>query len=405
MPSLPPYAIPVTIVLAVALVGAVIAFVRDRGRFSGYRHLMSEALQLAKMLDGELFRDGGDLVISGTWHKWPVQVRFSNAENTPGLSVRLAAPASINLFAGPKSAGISDGRYSLRTSDEMLNARMEFRSDHATEAKLLLDGRGILPAVTKLCQSTQTFLRITRGSVEYIDLLPPDVRCVRSLPLKLDALDAIASQLRELPGSERVRVEPLKRERRLMLRMAIVAGIVAIAAAGLIAAFGLNERVAPIAATAHPPEGVWEADAGKIPGLNKWRLASAGNFDPDALAWAQGNGVAVSGRIELDLSGNSTASDVVYVLASPDGRKRLVILRGETNVYDMQYPYIGMASRVPRTILNSIQWAGTPPIDPDGDGVLIIRAPHDPSAGIIIFTRGERIITAVPKDYRTIRLE
>src|SRR5512146_1242864 len=125
MQSLPPLALPVSIVMAVAFVGAIIAFLRDRGRFSGYKELMGDALRLGKGLGGEVFRDGNDLVVNGSYNRMPVQVRFSHSENTPGLNIRMGALSNINLFFAPRATHATEGRHVVRTPDDMFNTRVE----------------------------------------------------------------------------------------------------------------------------------------------------------------------------------------------------------------------------------------------------------------------------------------
>ncbi|HYG98314.1 MAG TPA: hypothetical protein VD837_04225 [Terriglobales bacterium] len=405
MQSLPPLAIPVTIVMAVVFVGAIIAFLRDRGRFSGYKNLMADALRLGKSLSGEVFRDGQDLVVSGTYSNRPVQVRFSHSENTPGLNIRLGAPSNINLFLGPRSAKAKEGRILLRTPDEMFNTRVEARSDHPTQAKLLLSSRGVMPALTKLCRSSNTYIRVTTGMVELIDLAPPSPSTVTNVRVQLESLNALAAPLAEMPGAEKVRVEPLKRERRLMLRAAIAAGVVAAAGAVLIAVQSSKTPAHSQIMRKDVSAEIARTDAAIIPGANKWHVASESSFDPDGTTWLRAQKIAVAGRVSADFAGAGAQSDAAYVLESSGEKKRVVILSHSERIYDASFNYVGIAARVPKAVISSIEWAGTPPANPDGDGLLLTRAPHDRASGIIIFRQGGRIISAVPKDYQTIRLE
>ncbi|HET8667325.1 MAG TPA: hypothetical protein VFM10_05035 [Terriglobales bacterium] len=403
MPTLPPIALPVFIVLAVAFTGAVIAFVRDRRRFSGYRDLTSDVLKLRKALDGDVFRDGEDLVLSGTWHGCPAQVRFSHGENTPGLNVRVGMRANFRLYLAPRSAKLTDGRYLVRTSDEMFNARVEARTDQPTEARMLLDARDVVPALNKLCRSSYDFLRLTNGMAELVELTPPTVDAVRFVPAQLDAMDTLARNVAKMPGAESVKVDPLKRERRYVLKLAIAAGVLATVAAVLIA---LNSGEVPaVPAARNAEDAVLPVDAAKVPGASKWRVAGENNFENEGVAWLRRNNQSISGRIAADFAGNGKIDGVAYILAAPNGDKRVVVLSRGTNAYDTRFKYIGLAARIPKAILNSIEWAGTPPVNPDGDGLLIVRTPNDRRSGLIIFTQGTRIISATPKDYLNIRLE
>src|SRR5512143_471800 len=118
MGSLPPIAIALAIVAVLTLVGLVIAHFRDRNTYAGYEEMVGEARQVAKSLKGELFRDGTDLVASGNFLKLPVVVRFSYAENTQELNIRMSAPATFTLSVVPKGAKAIEGRVLVRTNGD-----------------------------------------------------------------------------------------------------------------------------------------------------------------------------------------------------------------------------------------------------------------------------------------------
>lgn len=405
MQSLPPLALPISIVMAVAFVGAIIAFLRDRGRFSGYKELMGDAIRLSNTLGGEVFRDGDDLVIYGTFNRMPVQIRFSHSESTPGLNIRMGALSTINLFFAPRAANAVGGRQIVRTPDEMFNTRVEARTDHPTEARLLLGQRAVMPSLTKLCRSSQTYVRITRGQVELIDLAPPSVATVINVRMQVELLSSIASALAELPGAEKVVVEPLKRERRVLLKAAISAGAVAAVAAVAVSYQASKRPAEPAAAKTDASAELAPGDAPAIPGAKKWKVVNEVDFDADATAWLRARSVPVSGRVSADFSGNGNDSDVAYVLDATGEKRRVVVLSRGNRLYDANFAYVGIAARVPKTSFASIEWAGTPPASPEGDGLLLTRSPRDRASGIIIFKQGGRMISAVPRDYQTIRLE
>ena len=102
MGSASPLQIVVVVVVGMSVVGAILYWIRKRTTFSGYEDLASYAGEIEKALDGELFRDGRDLVISGNHRNLPVVVRFSYDENTPGLNVQMKAPSSFTMSVVPK---------------------------------------------------------------------------------------------------------------------------------------------------------------------------------------------------------------------------------------------------------------------------------------------------------------
>lgn len=402
MDSLHPLVLPFFIVLALGLIGGFAAFIRDRRRFAGFQHMSKEVLKLGKAVDGEVFRDGTDLVVNGTWRGCPVDIRFSYLENTPGTDIRMGAPANFSLFVSPRSVKAPEGSAALRTQDEMFNVRAQVRSNHPAEAGIFLGSKNAVNSLTKLYRSSQTYFRITKGLLELTDLEHPSGEVVRGITTQLDAMNALATLLKEMPGSSEIKVEPLKRDPRYVFKFAVLAGIVAATIAVLLAIFG-GQNEAPLPQQAYVPEGITPLEGKLIPGIAKWRLAPTQAFDPDGIGWLRASGMEPASRIPAAFSGNE--GDVAYILTNVEGSKRIVILSKGRNVYDSNYSYLGVAARVRKSIVPSITWAGNPPDEPDGDGLFVLRTPNDPASGLIIFVKGDRIITAAPKDYRTIRLE
>jgi hypothetical protein len=134
-------------------------------------------------------------------------------------------------------------------------------------------------------------------------------------------------------------------------------------------------------------------------------VATADDLDPVAVSWMRGNGQQPEGRFTADLSGKGTGRDVVYLLVAPDGMRRVVLLADNENRYDTKFPYIGLAARVPKGIVNSITWVGgKPPENVDGDGVLLVRKRDDPASGVVLFLSGRGIVSASPVNYQEISL-
>jgi hypothetical protein len=404
MLSIPPLTMVFVILVSVALAGAVAAYVRDRVRFSGYRELTAEALRIARALHGEVFRDGADLVITGAWDRWPVMVRFSYSENTPGLSIRMGAPATFSLSVAPSRAEDAAGRVVLRTADEIFNTRFTIRSDDPMQARLFLDRRQASVCLRKLCRSAEHYLTVQPGLLELDQLGLPTRQTIGGLMDDVATLGSFAAELRAMPGAEAVRIEALSPKRSLVLRLALALGVVA--------------ATASIFMAAHPslpesrgwsrdlvPAGVWPSDASHMQPLANWRLAQADDFDPAAIAWLRNNGQRVSGRIPGDYCGSGPEDGVAYVLVGGGNSRRLVLLCRRQNRYDVIYPSIGLVARVPKQVFGTIKWTGNAPLEPDGDGLLLVRSSDSPASGLVFFTRGGQINTAVPLNYESIKLE
>jgi hypothetical protein len=152
--------------------------------------------------------------------------------------------------------------------------------------------------------------------------------------------------------------------------------------------------------------GIYPLDAARISNAKDWRAATTDDFDPVAVSWLRGNRKQPAGRITGNFSGKGTGRDVAYLLVDADGARRVVLLADNENRYDTKFPYIGMAVRVPKEKVNSINWAGgKAPEGVQGDGLLLLRKKDDPSSAIVLFLSGRGIVSASPANYQEINLE
>ncbi len=384
------------------MVGGLVTFFHRASTYRGYQDLAGEARQIAKALKGDVFRDGTDLVVSGSQGSWPVIVRFSHAENTPGLNIRMQAPASFTLWISARSRGSVEGRAQLRTGDHTFDGRFSTRSDHPTQATLLLGTKYLVSGLQKLCCSLNTFLAITTGAIEVTEVVTPYPDTARHVLGHLQLMEKLAKFLKAMPGAEQVRIKPIRKERHIVGRLAISAGILA-AVVTVVAAMENPQGSAPKIKLSDVPKGMVPLDAIRIPGLMGYRLANPGEFDEKALSWLRANQLEASARVTGDFAGKGQALDAAYVLVGTDGSRRVVLVAGRENRYDIKYANVGVIARVPKAEAASIQWTGTPP-QPDGDGLLILRKLGDTSSAVVVFISSGRVITATPADYELIHL-
>jgi hypothetical protein len=400
--TLSPLAIVLGIIFILAVVGALIALVYNLHKFSGFRDIGREVGKIARALNGELFRDGDDLVISGNFGGLPVVVRFSNKEDVPALNLRIGVPANFTLWIAPRSADPGEGRTTLRTGDALFDTRFVTRSDDPGQALLFLGLPAVPRTLHQLAVSSATFLALSPGSLEISELeLPRDFASSHVLHhLKLAV--TLAQALQQMPAADTVSVKPLRKEKRILARIAIVVGA-AVAFALVIAATekGTRKEVFP-GRLQTSATGVLPIHATQIVGLDGWQVATDDDFDPDAAAWLRDSGVPVSGRVAGDFSGSGSQNDVAYVLVRSDGMRRLVMLTAGENHFDVRYPAIAIVARVPKYMVGRIRWIGQLPPDLAGDGLLIVRAAADPHSGLVLFTSHHRIVTAVPENYQTV---
>jgi len=404
MASLSPVVIALLIVIAVGIAGAIIAYARNASIFSGYAEIAGDARQLQKTLGGELFRDGADLVVAGNFKGLPSVIRFSYSENTPGLNLRMQAPANFSMSIVPKDTLASEGRVVVRTPDEVFDTRFITRSDQPTQAKMFISGRPVVAAMKKLCCSKKTFVSVNTGGMELSELVIPSQPADHVLD-HLQAMAVLAQTLQNMPGADKITVTAFRKDRRVIGRAAMVLGIVVAVITVVAATHNAGNHALQVVEGNAVPDGIYPVDAVHISELDKWRPVAIEDFDPSAAAWLRDIGKPVSARIPGDFSGTGHGRDVAYIMVGPNNTKRAVLLAENENRYDTQYPVIAIAARVPKSSVPSIQWASKTIPEPDGDGLLLVRQIDDRKSGLVLFISGRRIVSGVPTDYQSIDLQ
>jgi len=149
------------------------------------------------------------------------------------------------------------------------------------------------------------------------------------------------------------------------------------------------------------PAGVAPEDASRIPRIDRTRLATLEDFDPDAVSWLHDSGQQVSGKISGFYSGSKKSN--AYILVGKDNERRVVILAGGQLQYNAEYPRVAIAACVPMELARKIKWADAVPPESDGDGLLLVRAADAPASGVVLFLRGSQVLSASPVDYREVR--
>jgi hypothetical protein len=394
------YTLAIVILVLTGITGAVIALVRSSRLFSGYKDIENEARALSRLLKGEIFRDGNDLVVSGNFNRLPTIVRFSVDVNTPAVNLRMQAPATFNMSVVPKGTRATEGRVLVRTTDEMFDARYVTRSDHPTQARMFVSGKATLQALQKLCCSTQTFFTVTRGAMELSELVLPETYLSKHLGDHVAQMGSLAGVLRAMPGSEDVKIEAIKRDSsHPVVKIALAAGVML-----AIAAVFAERPQTVVSAKDYTPIGIAAVDAPAIPGVDQYRLASVDDMDPGIASWVRDAQGDASGHLDLNLTGDAYSSDATYFLVGPGGQKRLVLLVNHTDRLDLKYSSLAGIARVPKEFVSEIDWAKPPAKPGDGDGVLVIPDPNDPSTASIIFASGNTTVAGTPSDYHNIRL-
>jgi hypothetical protein len=404
MGSISPVQIALLIVAGLSIIGVIIAFIRWQMTYSGYAEITNDVRRIGLALRGEIFRDGSDVVVSGTFEQLPTVVRFSNAENTPGLNIRIQAPATFLLSVVPSGTQVTEGGHILvKTADEWFDARFNTRTDQPTQAKMFIN-RPVTNILQRLACSKNTYVSVGKGAIELSELMIPMPNTGQHTLEHLKMMAKLSNTLKMMPGSDSVKLVAFKRERHIAARVAIAVGA-AVALASIFAAMRVPSRQPVTGVNQTLASGILPIEAYRIPNANDWRAATADDLDPAAVSWLRDNRQKPESRIEGDFSGRGTGRDVVYLLVGPDGTRRVVVLAANENRYDTKFPYIGVAARVPKGMVNSIKWVGKPPEGMQGDGILLLRKQDDPSSAVVLFLSGHGIISASPVNYQEISLE
>jgi hypothetical protein len=316
----------------------------------------------------------------------------------------MQAPVSFTFSVVPKGERATEGRVALRTGDDMFDARFTARTDHPTQAKMLVSSKPIRLQLSKLCCSTKTFLTLVTGNIELSELIIPSPYTARHVLDHVESMAALAAEVEGIPGADKVKFTEYKREKSTpVLKIALgVGALVAIAA--VFASPSTEVPITSAAAGVVHAEGVTDADAGVIIKLAGWRAASDTDFAGDVVGWMRGSGVTASGRIELDLDG-AAPNDVVYCLAHDvDSSKRIVILENGSNVLDTVMPDVIGVVRIPKGSLANITWTQKPATDSDGDGFMLIHRKDDKTTGTVFVRSGGRTVTGTVANYDSVNI-
>lgn len=396
------------VVAALTLVGVVVSFFRKGALYKGYEELATEAPKIAGAIKGQIFRDGDDLVIAGNYKQYPAQVRFSYSETTPGLNIRMQAPVSFTFSVVPKGERATEGRVLVRTGDDMFDAKFAARTDHPTQAKMLVGSKQMRTQMEKLCCSSKTFLTLTRGAIELSELTIPSPYAGRHVQDHLDSMGILAKAVDDIPGAETIKIEPYVYAEKStpIFKIALAVGAICT----LIAIFVLEPTAAQpdltgVNGDAATHTGVAAADAAQIPGINGFHAATAEDFDPNVASWVRSGGQEPAGRAELKLDPADDHPDVAYWIRNADGVNRIVVLLAGTKFLDSAYGEVLGIARVPHDSLQGVKWRIPPLRPPAGDGLVIVTRHNDAVNSTVLYLAGGRLESGNPENYETLSLQ
>jgi hypothetical protein len=404
-----PIAIALLVVAVLAIAGFVISTVRGKSTFSGYEELTGDSRAIAKTLtNSEIFRDGGDLVISGNFQQLPTIVRFSYDQNTPALNIQMKAPATFTMSVVPKGARATEGRVLVRTADDMFDARFTTRSDNPTQAKMFTSGKRVMQALQKVCCSTKTFFTLTPGAIELSELTLPQPYLARHVSDHITMMGQLAKQLAEMPGSESMKIRAMQREgSSWVVRGAVAAGVIAAVVTVVAASQDYGKPADQIGAGGSKlPAGLLPADAQYMTRLDGWRVAGENDFGGAAVSWMRDNDQKAQGRITGDFTGIGGIPDVAYLLTNDaTGKRRVAIVGHGAGYYDVTFDKVDGIALLPHRYIDRVEWTTPLTAKPDGDGVVVVTNGEDPQSAVVLFLKDKKVISAKPANFQRTRLE
>jgi hypothetical protein len=407
MVKLNPLMIVVVVATGIFLIGVFVAWIQARIRTRGYTEIAADVKAIAKVLKGDIFRDGLDLVISGRANKFPTVVRFSRGENTPALNILMHAPCNFSLFLSPRNRPGEGGRTAVRLPSE-LDAPFQARADHPVEARAFLAGETQMAHLGRLIRPSDGFLTFSRAKVEFSQLSLPSQGVGAVVIGHLASLSALAKVAGTMPGASTVKIED-RHERRIFLKLAIAA-LILLGITVVVGAVDRQETAPAVHQTsklpAYPP--LPPADAAHIRGADDWHIAGPNEFDATALANVRGEHAGpFPGRVSVEIEGPDHPAGIAYALVSNSDSKRwrLVVnsADGQTVVDSLTGP-MSLIAAVPRQNLGAIQWNEPVAAPADGDGIMVVYKKGDSFKSTVIYFSGKHLRTGLTDSYDTVAI-
>lgn len=395
---MPSHILPLVLVVGIlAVTGVTVvvaAFLKERKTLAGYEEIESDVAMLKAKLGGEIFRDGVDLVIAGEEQKVPVVIRFSYSEDTPGMNIRIHGPATMNLAVIPKGSQFifpDNLRLNVNTPDDMFNARFITRADDGSAARMFLMSRVTMKEMQKALCSSRTTLSITHGALELTETTVPQPYTGRHVSGHIESLLKLSTVLAKMPGAQLSVVEKPKLPKRILTRTAVAFGAIAALLSIVGAAEQLKEppqikQAADVLSVDERGAGVEALDQKVVTELESYRVVKPSEMDAGVVDWIRSRGLEPSGRVALDLAGTGSPDDVAYLLTTPDGRRRIVMISNKKVVFDGRGFGPVSIMRVKRDNMPPIPGTGgQPPTPAHGDGVLMVLDQQTPDKAFLLY--------------------
>lgn len=403
--------IAVLIALAIPIVGAVIEFFRTQGRLKGFRELRKDLQMLAVDLQGEVDRDGEDLLVRGHYGHWPVLVRLSRSEYEAGVSIQMPVPANVTLYCYPVAHQGEEGSVPLAISDQRFMAHFRLSTNNTPlEVSMILSSPAVLSELTKITDS-QTYLTLENRTFELSEAVIVAEELGSRIMNRVRGMVRIAAETMEVHGGGSAAGIQAKRGRNWFRFGYVATSAVMLLVIGIVEIAEQRTTKAQAAVIAPQPVlGVSPALASQIPQLQGWHIADGTEFDTEASAWLQQQGQRPTGHVTASINSDQ-GSDEGFIFRRPPGPPgtnptRFVLFINKVEKYDAEMPEIDAVARISKDAITGIEWrGGHPPGDPNAGGLIVVQRYKDPDSAIVFYMSGQTLMTAVPKDFRNVSLE
>ena len=401
-----PLALVLNIAILVGIVGIVVYWVRRFAVFLGYKAIQPDVLQIAALLKAEPIRERSDVVMEGRYGGNPTIVRFSHRVDTPGLDIQMRVPATVNFFLAPKTiVAANEGRVQIRTGSAALDRKFSASTDHPVELRMLTAGAAVKNSLEQLCCSTQTGLSIKDRVIELSELTIPPFTANHVFD-HLQSILTLAKAIHEMPGADRIKVDPLpRRGSSWPVRVALAGGLMCLVALLFTQPYSHTQGANASINSSAAQSGITPADAVRMQQLLGWRVAKADDFSGPGLRFLREHQLEPAGHIMADFGGRGSAADSAYLLVDSTGRKRVSMLAKGAVAYDAIFPKVDAVARISKSTVAKIQWMSSGPKYPsDGDALLVIQNANDPTASLVLLRHGTQTLSARPADFNKIDL-
>lgn len=407
MIELHPFSMIVVIVCLVALAGMVSRGILELRTWFGYREILRASRMLPRGLRQVVQRQQGEVIVYGNYRGRPVVSRFANSDYKPAVHLEMLAPADFELKVVPRNDAPERGPDSVvKTQNSAFDRRCAVLTNRAEDARVLLLSEEAVALLLRLCPSSNVGFCMANGKIE-VSYKTIEANLAGSMLSSLQAMDKLATMAADLPGTRRVRIERFIPPTSSMLAKAamIIAAVMGIASAFY---FGPPEPSAFSTDSFKLADGaaIELHDAQLIRNLNRWKLASEDDFDPEFVASLHRAGATLTFPLRLRPVNSDEMTEKAYAFRGVDGSIRLVIIANGRLLYDARYGKLVGVARVPARSLDGVRWAEPSDNvqDIDGDGLLLVFDARDPK-GAVVFVAGSRSIRSLtPATYSEISL-